>query len=110
MKTTNKIKLDLSLLNSIEYLVTYWALDDLPDDDELLFLQEKAEQRWDRAVDWYWKLINWEVYQGDDLVAYRKPVKDWIVKRYEGVWLWEHSFVLEVEHNWKEVLAFNKKN
>lgn len=108
MKIQNRIKLDLSLMATLEFLISHGALDDLPDDDELLYLQEKAEQSGNRAVEWYWKLINWELYQGDELVAYRKPVKDWIVKQYEGVWMWEHDFQLEVNHNGREVLNYKK--
>ncbi len=109
MKSINKIKLNLSLLNTIEYLSAYWAVDDLPDDDELLFLQEKAEQRGKRETEGYWNQINWELYQGDKLVAYRKPVQGGVTKYYEGIWRWEHDFVLEVEHTGSKIIDYNKK-
>lgn len=106
---TNLHELDLSVMVAIELLSTYGAIDSIPEDNEAEMLIKRAEDKTGATFEGLGRIVNWELYIGDQLIAKRKPVKNGVTRRYSAVGQWLHDFVLEVEHNWKEVLTFKKK-
>lgn len=106
---TNLNELDMSVMTAIEWLTKYGSIDTLPEDFEAEMLISKAEDKKGETFEGLGRVVNWELYLWEKLIAKRKSVKGGTVKRYTAVGQWLHEFVLEVEHNAKEVLGFNKK-
>ncbi len=99
--------LDLATIPAIEWLVTHGALDSIPEDHEAEFILRRQEETTNN-FEGLGRVVNWELYASEKLIAKRKPVKGGIVREYLAVGQWLHNFVLEVEHTASEVINMKK--
>jgi len=99
--------LGLSLENTLEWLVSHWTIDSIPDDEEIWYLSDKNEELW-KESEGFGRLLNWELYDGSKLVAYRKPIKGGIIKQFTGIGAWSKPYKLEINHDWKWIIEIKK--
>ena len=104
---SNRKDLDLATIPAIEWLINHGALDSIPEDHEAEFIIRKQEEN-PNPFEGLGRVVNWELYTWDTLIAKRKPVKGGTLREYIAVGQWLHNFTLEVEHTASEVINMKK--
>lgn len=78
----DKKDLSLSVMSMVEWCARYWNL--THDDEE----------------------VNWELYAGEQLVAYNYEVADGYISKYAASGVFPYPFILDVRHD-KEKWIYN---
>lgn len=48
------------------------------------------------------ELTNWELYLGNNIIAYNYDVMDGYIIKYSATWQWNYAFKLDVSYNHNE--------